>query len=227
MAGAPRPRPLTTVWSPATLAGALSSCSASPPAATVNGQVITQGQLDQWLEAGPRARPMSRPSRQPVRRSRSEAASQGQQQPAFTSRAPAPAPATSAWCGRPGGSASWCSASALHQYLERQGEAPVRARGGDGVGERVRRQPAGVATAPGRAALGGGRAGRRARSHRAEVLRAWPVTRQLYKDDSSYFWTQVCLTDGGRDRCRPGRQASTWPPAASRPTRSPPSSAAR
>ncbi len=169
--GAVRAKALTAVVMAVTLAGALSSCSASPPAATVNGQVITQGQLDQWLEAWSSSPVYVQAFEAASAAESEEAASQGEQQPAFSVQGTGSGPGDFGLVWTTGRLSLLVSASAVHQYLERRGEAPSALEVAGSMGERVRRQPAGVGTAPGGTALEGGRASSRARSHRAEVLR--------------------------------------------------------
>jgi hypothetical protein len=183
---------LTTVLVAVTLAGALSGCSASPPAATVNGEVITQGQLDQWLEAWSSSPAYVQYFKDASAQESEQAASQGQQQPVFTVPGTGSGPGDFGLVWTTGRLSLLVLGSALHQYLERRGEAPsglevatawaseyaadaavweqlpapVRAEVADQDAEHALIEPTSSATSGDEA---------------------------LYKGDSSYFWTRVCL----------------------------------
>ena len=175
-----------------TLAGALSSCSASPPAATVNGQVITQGQLDQWLEAWS-SRPVYVQAFEAASAAESEeAASQGEQQPAFSVQGTGSGPGDFGLVWTTGRLSLLVSASAVHQYLERRGEAPSALEVGAAWASEYAASPQEWGQLP--AALRS-KVAEQAAEHALIEPKSSDMAgdNELYKDDSSYFWTDVCL----------------------------------
>jgi len=164
-----------------TLAGALSSCSASPPAATVNGQVITQGQLDQWLEAWSSSPVYVQAFEAASAAESEEAASQGEQQPAFSVQGTGSGPGDFGLVWTTGRLSLLVSASAVHQYLERRGEAPSALEVGAAWASEYAASPQ--------------EWGQQAAEHALIEPKSSDMAgdNELYKDDSSYFWTDVCL----------------------------------
>ncbi len=183
---------LTTVLVTAVLAGALSSCSASPPAATVNGEVITQGQLDQWLEGWSSSPAYVRYFKDASTQESEQAASQGQQQPVFTVQGSGSGPGDFGLVWTTGRLSLLVLGSALHQYLERKGEAPTGLEVATAWASEYAANPPVWEQLPAEV-----------RSEMAEqdaehaLIEPAPSStsgeESLYKGDSSYFWSQVCL----------------------------------
>jgi len=187
-----RARALTAVVVAATLAGALSSCSASPPAATVNGQVITQGQLDQWLEGWSSSPAYVQAFEAASAQESEEAASQGQQEPAFSVQGTGSGPGDFGLVWTTGRLSLLVSASALHQYLERRGEAPSALEVAAAWASEYAASPQVWEQLP--AALRSEVAEQDAEHALIEPkLSNKSEDETLYKEDSSLFWTQVCL----------------------------------
>ncbi len=183
---------LTTVLVATAVAGALSSCSASPPAATVNGEVITQGQLDQWLEAWSSSPAYVQYFKAASTQESEQAASQGQQQPVFTVQGTGSGPGDFGLVWTTGRLSLLVMGSALHQYLSRRGEAPSGLEAATAWATEYAANPAvwEQLSAPVRAQL----AEQDAEHALIEPkLSATSGDEALYKSDSSYFWTQVCL----------------------------------
>ena len=187
-----RTKALTAVLVAAVLAGALSSCSASPPAATVNGQVITQGQLDQWLEGWSSSPAYIQDFEAASTQESEEAASQGQQQPVFTVQGTGSGPDDFGLVWATGRLSLLVLASALHQYLERRGEAPSGLEVATAWASEDAANPKVWQQLP-----------VQLRSEVAEQdaehaliepkLAELGADEALYKGDSSYFWAHVCL----------------------------------
>jgi hypothetical protein len=176
----------------AALAGALSSCSASPPAASVNGQVITQGQLDQYLEDWSSSPAYVQDFQAASQQEAQMAASQGQTEPAFTVQGTGSGPDDFGLVWTTGRLSLLVSAAAVHQYLERRGEAPSRLEvaaawaSEDAADPEVWQQ----LPAPLRSEVAVQDAEHALIEPRLSALKA---DESLYKAYTSDFWTQVCL----------------------------------
>ena len=176
----------------ATLAGGLSSCSASPPAATVNGQVITQGQLDQWLEGWSSSPAYVQAFQAASAQESQEAAAQGQQEPTFSVQGTGSGPGDYGLVWTTGRLSLLVSATALHQYLERRGEAPSGLEVAAAWASEYAAHPQVWQQLP--AALRSEVADQDAEHALIEPkLSNKSEDETLYKEDSSLFWTQVCL----------------------------------
>ncbi len=187
-----RARALTAVAVGATLAGGLSSCSASPPAATVNGQVITQGQLDQWLEGWSSSPAYVQAFQAASAQESQEAAAQGQQEPTFSVQGTGSGPGDYGLVWTTGRLSLLVSATALHQYLERRGEAPSGLEVAAAWASEYAAHPQVWQQLP--AALRSEVADQDAEHALIEPkLSNKSEDETLYKEDSSLFWTQVCL----------------------------------
>ena len=176
----------------AALTGALSSCSASPPAATVNGQVISQGQLDQYLEGWASSPVYIQDFQAASQQESQQAAAQGQQEPAFTVQGTGTGPGDYGLVWATGRLSLLVTASALHQYLERRGEAPSRLEVAAAWASENAANPQLWQQLPGQlrsevAVLDAEHALIEPKLSEASADQA------LYKMDSRYFWTQVCL----------------------------------
>jgi hypothetical protein len=183
---------LTTVLVAVALSGALSSCSASPPAATVNGRVISQGQLDQYLEEWSSSPAYVQRFQAASEQESQEAAAQGQQEPAFTVQGTGSGPDDYSLVWATGRLTLLVSAAAVHQYLERRREAPspleVAAAWAseDAANAQMWQQLPALLRA-------------QVAEQDAEHALIEPKLsdlsgdRALYKADSFVFWTQVCL----------------------------------
>ena len=183
---------LTAVLAAAALAGALSSCSASPPAATVNGQVITQGQLDQYLEAWSSSPAYVKAFQTASELASQEATAQGQQEPAFTVQGTGSGPGDYGLVWVTGRLTLLVSASAVHQYLVRRGEAPSRLEVATAWASEDAANPQMWQQLPARLRA-------QVAEQDAEHALIEPKLSDLsgdealYKAASSAFWTQVCL----------------------------------
>lgn len=176
----------------AALAGALSSCSASPPAATVNGQAISEGQLDQYLEGWASSPVYVQDFQVASQQESQQAAAQGQQEPVFTVQGTGSGPGDYGLVWATGRLSLLVTASALHQYLERRGKAPSPLEVAAAWASEDAANPQMWEQLPGQL--------------RSEVavldaehgliepkLSQATVDQALYKADSPYFWTRVCL----------------------------------
>jgi hypothetical protein len=176
----------------AALAGTLSSCSASPPAAIVNGEVITQGQLDQWLEGWSSSPAYVQYFKDASTQESQEAASQGQQQPVFSVQGTGSGPGDFGLVWTTGRLSLLVLGSALHQYLERKGEAPTGLEVATAWASEYAANPPVWEQLPAQV-----------RSEMAEqdaehaliepTSSSTSEDEALYKGDGSYFWSQVCL----------------------------------
>ena len=175
-----------------TLAGALSSCSASPPAATVNGQVITEGQLDQWLEGWSSSPAYVENFKAASTQESQQAASQGQQQPVFTVPGTGSGPDDFGLVWTTGRLSLLVLASALHQYLRARGEAPSPTELAATWAAEYAVNPAVWRQLP--AQLRAEVAEQDAEHALVEPkLSDKSEDKALYKEFSSLFWTGVCL----------------------------------
>jgi hypothetical protein len=176
----------------ATLAGALSSCSASPPAATVNGQVITEGQLYQYLQDWSSSTAYVQDFKAESTEESQEAASQGQQQPVFTVQGTGSGPGDFGLVWTTGRLSLLVSASAVHQYLERQGRAPSGLQVATAWASEYAANPQVWQQLP--VQLRSEVADQDAEHALIEPkLSELGADEAFYKAESSYFWTQVCL----------------------------------
>lgn len=176
----------------ATLAGTLSSCSASPPAASVNGQVITQGQLDQWLDEWSSSPAYVKAFEEASAVESQEAASQGQQQPTFSVQGTGSGPGDYGLVWTTGRLTLLVSASAVHQYLQRRGEAPSALEVAAAWASQYAANPPEWEQLP--AALRSEVADQDAEHALIEPKSSnLAGDKELYKDESSYFWASVCL----------------------------------
>ena len=187
-------KPIATLVVVTTLgATALSACSTSPPAASVNGDVITEAQLAQNLKGWAGSPAYVIAFNEASKLQAAQYAAQGQQVPAFTVEGTGSGPDNFGLEWTTGRLTAMVSALAVQQYLQQHGRAPSELQ---------------------RAAAWS--------SEQAAVPQVWPQLPQLlrsevsqsaanlalvqpgtpdlktaaqfFKAHASYFWSQVCLT---------------------------------
>jgi len=119
-----RSRALGVVVVAGALGSSLSACSTSPPAAMVNGQAISQGELSEnllwWASSPAYVRSFDQASKLQAE----QYAAQGQQVPVFSVQGTGSGPANFGLPWTTGRLTQLVGAVAVHQYAEQHGESP-------------------------------------------------------------------------------------------------------
>jgi len=176
-----------------TLGGALSACSTSPPAASVNGEVITEAQLAQNLKAWAASPAYVEGFNQASKEQAAQYAAEGQQVPAFTVAGTGSGPDNFGLEWTTGRLTALVSALAVQQYLQRRGEAPSDLQRAAAWSSEQASDPQvwPQLTQQLRSQVA------QAAADLALVQTGTPdlkTAEQFFKAHASYFWSQVCLT---------------------------------
>jgi hypothetical protein len=171
----------------------LSACSTSPPAASVNGAVITQAQLAQNLKGWARSPAYVQGFNEASKQQAAQYAAQGQQVPAFTVEGSGSGPDNFGLEWSTGRLTALVSALAVQQYLEHRGEASSELQRAAAFSSE---QAANPQMWP-----------QLSQQLRSEVTLAaadlaliqsgtpdLKTAEQFFRAQASYFWSQVCLT---------------------------------
>jgi len=176
------------------LAGALSSCSTAPSAASVNGQSISEQQLDAQLEAWSSSPAFVQSENQTFAEEAAQAQSQGRSNvPTETVQGAGSGPGTYGMYWTTIELSDMITGLAVHQYLVDHGKAPSALQLAAAWASEYAESPtiweqlppqarAGAAYLDAEYALMTGRSG------------AASEATSFYKAREPYFWSQVCLT---------------------------------
>jgi hypothetical protein len=175
------------------LGASLSACSSSPPAATVNGQVISQPELSHYLQ-GWASSPAYVVSFDHASKAQSaQYAAQGETVPAFTVTGTGSGPGNFGLPWSTGKLTELVTGVAVHQYLESRHEAPSYLEVSAAWASEQADLPQVWPQLP--AAL---RTSVTQESADLALVQTKPPTlrtaEQFYKSNLSSFWSQVCLT---------------------------------
>ena len=187
-------KPIATLVVVTTLGAAgLSACSTSPPAASVNGDVITEAQLAQNLKAWAGSPAYVKAFNEASKLQAAQYAAQGQQVPAFTVEGTGSGPDNFGLEWTTGRLTAMVSAIAVQQYLQRHGRAPSELQRAAAWSSEQAADPQVWPQLP-----------QQLRSEvaqsAADLALVQPGTpdlktaAQFFKAHASYFWSQVCLT---------------------------------
>jgi hypothetical protein len=176
-----------------TLGTALSACSTSPPAASVNGEVITEAQLAQNLTGWARSPAYVTAFNEASKQQAAQYAAQGQQVPAFTVEGTGSGPGNFGLEWTTGRLTALVSALAVQQYLQHRGASPSGLQRAAAFSSE---QAADPQVWP-----------QLTQQLRSEVTHAaadlalvqtgttdLKTAESFFKAHASYFWSQVCLT---------------------------------
>jgi hypothetical protein len=188
-----RSKPLAVVAVGGILGVSLSACSTSPPAANVNGQVITQPELSNYLRGWASSPAYVSNFDQASKAQSKQYASEGETVPAFTVAGTGSGPGNFGLPWTTGKLTEMVTAIAVHQYLESRHEAPsyLELTAAWSTEEAAAPQvwpqlPAALRTSVSQEAA------------ELALVQTKPANlktaEQLYKDSLSSFWSQVCLT---------------------------------
>ena len=188
-----RSKPLAVVGVAGVLGASLSACSTSPPAAMVNGQVITQTELSQNLQWWASSPAYVASFDQASKAQSEQYASQGETVPAFTVAGTGSGPGNFGLPWTTGRLTQLVSAVAVHQYLADRGESPSYLQHSAAWASEEASIPQVWPQLP-----------QQLRSSVADegaelaMVQVKPPNltsaEQFYKNNLSSFWSQVCLT---------------------------------
>jgi hypothetical protein len=175
-----------------TLAGALSSCSASPQAATVDGQAISVGALDQYLNEWSSSPAYELAFHEATVEQAAEAEQSGSNVPSFTVDGTGTGAGVYGLAWTTGRLTTMITALAVQQYLARHGERPTATDIAGAWASEYAADPTEWQQFPPalRSAI--------ALQDADEALVEGPTANVsgasgLYKSSGAYFWSEVCL----------------------------------
>jgi hypothetical protein len=175
------------------LGASLSACSSSPPAATVNGEVITQGEFSNYLQGWASSPAYVTAFDQASKAQSEQYAAQGETVPAFTVSGTGSGPGNFGLPWTTGKLTELVSAAAVQQYLRSRHEVPTPIEySAAWVSEEAAAPQVWAQVPPGL------RTSVATQVADLAVVQTKPPNvrdaEQFYKGNLSSFWSQVCLT---------------------------------